>query len=126
MTIICVDDHPILLSGLVQSVRLAAPEAQIHGFSTAREALDFAIVHGCDVLMCEIELYHRSGIWLADQIRRYYPAANIIFVTVCSEKEHAKDVLRLRASGYLTKPATQQQIAEELRHLRYAVTATGL
>ena len=41
--------------------------------------------------------------------------------TVCAEKEQAKEVLRLRPSGYLTKPATREQIAEELRNLRYPV-----
>ena len=46
---------------------------------------------------------------------------NIIFVTVCSESEHAKAVMRLKPSGYLTKEATSAQIQEELLHLRYPV-----
>lgn len=121
MMVICVDDHPVLLRGLIRNVRSVAPQAEIHGFTAAEEALTFSLTHGCDVLFCEIELYQRSGIWLAEQIRQRFPTANIIFVTVCSEKEHARDVLRLRSSGYLTKPATKGQIAEELQNLRYAV-----
>ena len=46
---------------------------------------------------------------------------NIIFVTVCSENEHAKEVMRLKTSGYLTKEATSAQILEELQNLRYPV-----
>lgn len=126
MMVICVDDHPVLLKGLMNNVRIAAPQAEIHGFPAAEEALNFALQHGCNILFCEIELYRRSGIWLAEQIRKRFPMANIIFVTVCSEREHAKDVLRLRTSGYLTKPATREQIAEELRNLRYAVAETPL
>lgn len=126
MMILCVDDHPVMLSGLVQNVRLSAPEAEVHGFTGAEEALTFAFAHGCDVLFCEIELYHQSGIWLAEQIRQHFPGANIIFVTVCSEKEYAKDVLRLRSSGYVTKPATKGQIMEELRNLRYDIAEKPL
>ena len=74
------------------------------------------------MLFCEIELYNHGGIRLAEQIKALFPRANIIFVTVCSEKEHAKEVLRLRPSGYLIKPATREQIAEELRNLRYSVS----
>lgn len=121
MTVLCVDDHPILLSALVQDVYYAVPGADIHGFTNSREALAYAEEYGCDVLFCEIELYHHGGILLAEQIRRRFPRANIIFVTVCSEKEYAKEVLRLRPSGYLVKPTNRKQVAEELRNLRYPI-----
>ena len=121
MTVLCVDDHPVLLRGLEQNARLAMPDADIHCFTNARDALSHAGKYGCDVLLTEIELYNHGGMRLAAQIKALFPRANIIFVTVCSEKEHAKEVLRLRPSGYLTKPATREQIAEELRNLRYPV-----
>ena len=121
MTILCVDDHPVLLRGLEQNVHLAVPDADVHCFISARDALSHAEKYGCDVLFTEIDLYNCGGMRLADSIRERFPRANIIFVTVCSEKEYAKEVLRLRPSGYLTKPATQEQIAEELHNLRYPV-----
>ena len=121
MTVLCVDDHPVLLRGLKENVGLAVPGADIHGFANGRDALSYAEAHGCDVLLTEIELYNHGGMRLAEQIKALFPRVNIIFVTVCSEKEHAKEVLRLRPSGYLTKPATREQIAEELRNLRYPV-----
>ena len=121
MTVLCVDDHPVLLRGLKENVGLAVPGADIHGFANGRDALSYAEAHGCDVLLTEIELYNHGGMRLAEQIKALFPRVNIIFVTVCSEKEHAKEVLRLRTSGYLTKPATREQIAEELRNLRYPV-----
>ena len=122
MTVLCVDDHPVLLRGLKENVGLAVPGADIHGFANGRDALSYAEAHGCDVLLTEIELYNHGGMRLAEQIKALFPRANIIFVTVCSEKEHAKEVLRLRPSGYLIKPATREQIAEELRNLRYSVS----
>lgn len=121
MQIICVDDHPVILQGLVKDVQRELPEARVNGFIKAREALDFSERNGCDVLFCEIDLYGYDGITFAEQIRERFPRANIVFATVCSEYEHAKEVLRLRPSGYLTKPVTREQIAEELRNLRYPV-----
>ena len=58
---------------------------------------------------------------LAEEIKKINPKVNIIFVTVCGEREHAREVLKLKPSGYLTKPATQEQIMQELRELRYPV-----
>ena len=121
MTILCVDDHPVIVRGLKNSVKRIFPEATILAFTVAGEALEYAQNHGCDVLLCEIELYNYGGISLAEQIRRINPCVNIIFVTVCSETEHAKEVLKLRPSGYLTKPITETQLAAELQQLRYPV-----
>jgi DNA-binding NarL/FixJ family response regulator len=121
MTILCVDDHPVIVKGLKNSVKQIYPEATILTFTVAKDALSYAQSHGCDVLICEIELYNHGGITLAEQIRNINPCVNIIFVTVCSEQEHAKEVLKLRPSGYLTKPIIESQLVAELQQLRYPV-----
>ena len=121
MTILCVDDHPVIVKGLQNSVKQVFPDATIRAFTAAGEAMAYAQDHGCDVLLCEIELYNHGGITLAEQIRRLNPCVNIIFVTVCSEQEHAKEVLKLRPSGYLTKPIIESQLVAELQQLRYPV-----
>ena len=121
MTILCVDDQPVIVKGLKNSVKRIYPNATILAFTVAKDALSYAQSNGCDILLCEIELYNHGGITLAEQIRRINPQVNIIFVTVCSETEHAKDVLSLRPSGYLTKPVAEAQLAEELLQLRYPV-----
>lgn len=121
MTILCVDDHPVIVKGLKSSVKQIYPEATILTFTVAKDALSYAQTYGCDVLICEIELYNHGGITLAEHIRKVNPCVNIIFVTVCSEQEHAKEVLRLRPSGYLTKPITESQLMAELQQLRYPV-----
>jgi YesN/AraC family two-component response regulator len=43
----------------------------------------------------------------------------LIFLTVCDEKEHAKEVLKIKPSGYLLKPAKREQLEAELKNLRY-------
>ena len=119
MTVVCVDDHPIMLNGLAANVRQLLPEASVGAFENADEALGFASENGCDVLICEIELCGTDGLTLAKKIKGFNPKVNIIFLTVCDEKEHAKEVLRLKPSGYLVKPAKKEQLALELSGLRY-------
>ena len=121
MTILCVDDHPVIVNGLKSTAKRIYPEATILAYTVAKDALTYAQSYGCDVLICEIELYNHGGLTLAEQIRRLNPCVNIIFVTVCSEEEHAKEVLRLRPSGYLTKPMIESQLVAELQQLRYPV-----
>ena len=121
MTIVCVDNTPIMLQSLQENANKAYPCADVQAFLSAESALDYAEKFGCDVLLCEINPPRLEGLFLAEKIKNINPRVNIIFVTVCSESEYAKAVLRLKPSGYLTKEATSAQIQEELQNLRYPV-----
>ena len=123
MKIVCVDDHPIMLQGLIQNIKQILPDANIEAFESANDALGFVADHGCDILICEIELSGVDGLTLAKRVKKLNPKVNIIFLTVCDEKEHAKEVLRIRPSGYLVKPAKKEQLELELNDLRYSACA---
>ena len=119
MTIVCVDDHPIMLKGLSTSIRQLLPDANIGAFANAEDAMLFAKENGCDVLISEIELIGVDGLTLAQRIKNLNSKVNIIFLTVCDEKEYAKEVMRIKPSGYLVKPAKKEQLEAELKNLRY-------
>ena len=119
MTIVCVDDHSIMLRGTKQSVEQILPDASIAAFANADEALGFAKENGCDVLISEIELCGVDGLTLAKRVKNMNPKVNIIFLTVCDEKEYAKEVFQRKPRGYLLKPAKRSQLEKELKNLRY-------
>lgn len=122
MTIVCVDNTPIMLQALKETAEAAYPYADVNTFLAEASALEYVETFGCDVLLCEINPPRLEGLFLAEKIKKINPRVNIIFVTVCSESEHAKAVMRLKPSGYLTKEATSTQILEELQNLRYPVS----
>ena len=119
MTIVCVDDHSVMLKGTKRSVEQILPDASIVAFTNAGEALAFVKENGCDVLISEIELCGVDGITLAKSVKKLNSNVNIIFLTVCDEKEYAKEVLKIKPSGYLLKPAKREQLETELNNLRY-------
>lgn len=121
MIVICVDNTPIMLQNLKENTEKAYPYADVRAFRTAELALQYAETVGCDILLCEINPPRLEGLFLAEKIKNINQKVNIIFVTVCSESEHAKAVMKLKPSGYLTKEATNEQILEELQNLRYPV-----
>ena len=122
MTIVCVDNTPIMLQSLKENADKAYPNANVQTFLTVEPALAYAEEFGCDVLLCEINPPRLEGLFLAEKVKNINPKVNIIFVTVCSESEHAKVVMQLKPSGYLTKEATSAQVLEELLNLRYPVS----
>ena len=119
MTIVCVDDHSVMLKGTKRSVEQILPDASIVAFTNADEALAFVKENGCDVLISEIELCGVDGITLAKSVKKLNSKVNIIFLTVCDEKDYAKEVFRIKPSGYLLKPAKKEQLEAELKSLRY-------
>lgn len=121
MIVVCVDNTPIMLQNLKENAEKAYPHADVQTFRTVESALQYAEKFGCDILLCEINPPRLGGLFLAEKIKSINPRVNIIFVTVCSESEHAKAVMKLKPSGYLTKEATNAQILEELQNLRYPV-----
>ena len=123
MVIICVDNTPIMLQSLKEIAETAFPNADVQAFFAESHALNYAEKVGCDVLLCEINPPRLEGLILAEEIKKLNAKVNIVFVTVCSESEHAKAVMRLKPSGYLTKEATDAQILYELHNLRYPISS---
>ena len=119
MRIVCVDDHSVMLNGAKKSVEQILPDASIVAFTDSDEALAFVKENGCDILITEIELFGMDGLTLAKRVKKLNSKVNIIFLTVCDEKEHAKEVLKIKPSGYLLKPAKREQLETELNNLRY-------
>ena len=111
-----------MLKGLAKSIQEMFSDAIVGASPGADEAMEFAKEHGCDVLISEIELAGIDGLTLAKRMKKLNSKVNIIFLTVCDEKEHAKEVMKIKPSGYLVKPAKKEQLESELKNLRYHVS----
>ena len=121
MTIICADPSPVSLVVLQKRVKKLLPNAGVHICRYSDSALWLAEKHGCDVLITAIDLGSDKGegIFLAEKIKELNPRVNIIFATAASEGEYASFILKVRYSGFLTKPYTEEELRTELKNLRY-------
>ena len=122
LKVVCVDDHNIIRDRTIEYIKEISNEADVLGFETVDEAMSYAKVAGCDILFTEIELYGKpSGIELARFMQKLNPKVNIIFTTVCSPNEYAKEIMEIRPSGYLTKVVEIEDIRKAMSELLYAV-----
>lgn len=119
MNIIAADDERIALQLLISSIQEAAAEAQVHGFSSAEEALAFGSEGFCEIAFLDIDMSDMDGITLAKQLKQVNPRINIIFVT--AYKKYAMQALSIHSSGYVMKPVTKEKIEHELEHLRHPI-----
>ena len=61
-----------------------------------------------------------EGLAIAKEGHKRLPKAN--FILVAGGTEHAAEAMKLRASGYVIRPVTEQSVMEELDNLRYPVS----
>ena len=123
MKIIHVDANRFAQDTMREQIPQIVPDAELHCFDHPDQALAFAKIEGCDVLLTEIELWPErlAGIRLARAIQKLNSRIQIIFVTVCGEYEVARELSGLPVGGFIPKPWTQEKLAEAFQTLRYPV-----
>ncbi|MBR4553954.1 MAG: response regulator [Ruminococcus sp.] len=119
MRILCLDDEPLALQMLEMCVSKVRPEADVAAFDDQDELLEDAEEHGCDVAFLDIHMRGMTGVEVAKRLKDINPKMNIIFVTGFSE--YKGDAMDMRASGYIMKPVTKEEVARELENLRFPV-----
>ena len=117
--IILVEDVPIILQGLVRTVREELPGAEVCGFRTGAEALEYARANRVAVAFLDIELSGENGINLAKQLQEIEGRTNIVYLTC--HTEYAQEALDTYCSGYILKPLTPEKLHREIDNLRFPV-----
>lgn len=121
MNVIVVDDEPLALASLLKKLKEVLPEEAVRGFTEPTQALAAMRGEPADVAFLDIQMAGMDGLELALCFKTVHPALNVIFVTAYSE--YALQAIKMRASGYILKPATARAIREELDNLRVFMPA---
>ncbi len=119
LNIIALDDEKLALEGILNEIRKVHPEVELNGFILVEPAIAYARDNHVDVAFLDIEMYDTNGIEVAKQLKEINPEINIIFST--GYKEYMEEAFSLYASGYITKPATEDKVREQLENLRHPV-----
>jgi two-component SAPR family response regulator len=119
MRILCLDDEPLALQMLTMCVQQAKPEAEVISFDDQDDLLEEAEKNICDIAFLDIHMRGMNGVEVAKRLKKLNPKMNIIFVTGFSE--YKSDAMDMKASGYIMKPVTVEDIERELSDLRFPI-----
>ncbi|MBR5088150.1 MAG: response regulator [Ruminiclostridium sp.] len=117
MRILCLDDEELALQMLEMCVKKAKPDAEVWSFDDQDDLLEDAGEYGCDVAFLDIHMRGMTGVEVAKRLKDINPKMNIIFVTGFSE--YKGEAMDMKASGYIMKPVTREEVERELNDLRY-------
>lgn len=103
MTILLVDDDPIVVLSLKTILEADADITVIATGSNGHEAIKLYHEHRPDLLLMDIRMPDLGGLEAAEQILSAYNEAKILFLTTFSDDEYIIKALRIGAKGYLLK-----------------------
>ena len=119
MKILLVDDEKLQLLRLEESVKAVLPDAELFCYTNPVEALEESKNRQIDIAFLDIEMPAINGLMLAKSLKSLNLAINIIFVTAYDN--YAREAMNIRASGYVSKPVSEEKVKEEIEGLRYPV-----
>jgi two-component system response regulator YesN len=117
--IIVADDEDDVRKGIIDSVPweelgfIVAGEAE-----NGKEALELCEREMPDLLIADINMPYISGLELLELLDRKRPRPLVVFLTAYDEFEYAQKAVSLKASEYILKPITGDELAELLKKLK--------
>ncbi len=112
MRALCVDDALPIMEDTVAMCKKLPELTSVTGFTRPREAVEWLEKHPVDLALLDINMPEINGLMLAEQVKRKYPDAAIIFLTAFPQ--FAVQAIKLRTSGYLLKPVSLDDLKEEV------------
>nr|QGT50955.1 AraC family transcriptional regulator [uncultured Firmicutes bacterium] len=118
LNLIIVDDEEIIREGL------AALEWEKMGFTVAgtaengEDALKLAQHIQPDLVISDIRMPRRDGIWLADQLRQVCPDTKIIFLSGYNDFEYTQRAIHLGVSEYVLKPIDEDTLIDIVQTMK--------
>lgn len=115
MKVLIADDHPILRSGL-KDILIKGLEGFTCGEAkNAEEVLEQTRNHEWNLLILDVSMPGRSGLDVLKDLKREQPNLPVLVLSMHSEKQYGKRVLRAGAAGYLSKESAPEELVKAVR-----------
>lgn len=105
-----VDDHPIVIQGIVSLVNNLENMNVAGSFQSGSELLGFLKDNQLDIILLDIMLPDINGIELCAQIKRISPGTAVIAISNHTERSIIMQILQNGASGYILKNASVEEL----------------
>lgn len=115
ISILIVDDHPVVRQGL-RAMLSSEPDFAVMGMAaSAREALNLLEHKEPDVVLMDLRMPEMEGTEAIVELRRIRPNIRILVLTNYGSDEYIMRATQAGAMGYLLKNTPQEEIVKAVR-----------
>jgi DNA-binding NarL/FixJ family response regulator len=115
ITVLLVDDHPVVRSGLRALLSSAADLLVVGEAADGREAVRETLRLEPDVVLMDVAMPLLSGVEATRQISRAAPLVKILVLSTYSDSQHVQAALDAGASSYLMKSTAGETLLDLIR-----------
>jgi DNA-binding NarL/FixJ family response regulator len=115
--VLIADDHAIVRRGLKQIIEGSGEMLVVAEAESGIDALHKIREIACDVVLLDISMPDMSGIDVLKQIHAEKPQLPILILSIYSEDQYAKRLIKAGAVGYMTKESAPSEVIKALRHV---------
>jgi len=116
ISLLIVDDHPIVRRGLKEVLR-PEPDISVLEAANAREALNQFKDKDFDLVILDLDMPGMNGIDFLKEIKRQHKNVSVLVLSVYPEEQVAVRVLKAGASGFVSKEAASEQFVKAIRRI---------
>ncbi len=110
ITLAIVDDHPIVIEGLIRLLSKKEEFEIVGGFTNGRDCMTFLKTRPIDIVLLDIILPDINGMDLCKAIKKASPATIVLALSNHQERSAIMKMLENGASGYLLKNASVEEL----------------
>ena len=115
--ILIVDDHPIVRSGLKEILVRELEGASCGDARDAAQGLAEVNSHPWELVILDITMPGRSGLELLGDLKRLQPKLPVLVLSMHSEDQYGKRVLKAGASGFMNKESAPEELIKAVQKL---------
>jgi two-component system invasion response regulator UvrY len=115
--ILIADDHTIVRDGLKQIIANAAGLVVTGEAANGQETLDLIRKNNFDVILLDITMPEKDGLAILKQLKREKIELPVLVLSMHPEEQYAVRVLKMGASGYLTKASASDELIKAIKKI---------
>ena len=109
------DDHPLYLEGLEMLLNSSKEAKVIATASDGNAALKMISENNCDVLLLDLHLPGKSGIEVAEELKKNNFTGKIIMLTMQRGGRYVEKLKKIGVKGYLLKSASLEALIDVIK-----------
>jgi DNA-binding NarL/FixJ family response regulator len=115
ITVLTVDDHPLLRSGIAAVIQSEQDILVVGEATNGQEAIEAFRAHRPDVTLMDLQMPVMNGVDAILAIRREFPDARVVVLTTYHGDVQALRALKAGAMGYLLKNMLREELLNTIR-----------
>lgn len=113
--VILCDDHTLFRQGIRKLLELEEDIRVVGEANNGQEMLDILKKTGPDIVVMDIGMPLMDGVTATCKVKKIWPSASIIILTVYEDEPHIFEAIKAGAMGYLLKDVSIEELTGAIR-----------